>query len=477
MSPYLHPSRGRVLIVDAEASIRVLLAQLLRKEGYEPLEAACGEEALTVIQHESLDALLLETRMPGLDGMAVLRKAKELDPDLPAIVISTLGLAQDAVAALHAGAQDYLVKPFDNREVLRSLDGAVTNRRLHRANRLLFNRTSEGATVHEMMGTSEVITRIYARVARVADSAFTVLITGETGTGKEIVARAIHEGSPRSHGPFVGVDCGAIPESLFESELFGHEKGAFTGAERCKPGKFENAMGGTLFLDEIPNMPLGSQAKLLRALQERTIYRIGGSNPIEIDARVLVSANEDLEAATAKGTFRRDLFFRLNEFGIRVPPLRERKEDILFLAKRFLDLTNRELAKGVAGLSGRAVEQLLAFHWPGNVRQLRSTMRRAVLLADTVIDVEHLGLSEEPRQRREPWACVGAESGIPLRHLVSRATVTVERAALLQALKKTGWNKSWAARLLQIDNKTMHSKLKRYGLKRTEGEDDEGTES
>ncbi len=473
-----HPSRGRVLIVDDEEVIRRCLARLLRDEDYEPLEAACGEEALTVVQHESLDALLLDIRMPGLDGIATLRKVKEFDATLPVVMVTASGLVQDVVAALRAGAHDYLVKPFDHGDVIRSLHSAIATRRLHRTVSLLSMRTPEGTHLRQVMGAGAAISLVCARVAQVAASNFTVLITGETGSGKELVACEIHRASSRGGGPFVAVDCGAIPEPLFESELFGHEKGAFTGAERSKPGKLEMGMGGTVFLDEISNLPLGSQAKLLRALQERSIYRVGGTKPIPIDSRVIVAANEDLETAIAQGTFRPDLFFRLNEFVIRVPPLRERREDILFLAKRFLDLTNLELRKSVVGLSERAVEQLLAFHWPGNVRQLRSAIRRAVLLADSVIEVDHLGLPEETcRGGAGPGARLGAENEIPLKLLVRRATVTVERAALLQALTKTGWNKLRAARLLQIDNKTMHTKLKRYGLTSTRGGDDGETES
>jgi DNA-binding NtrC family response regulator len=469
--------QGRILIVDDEAGIRELLSRLVQQEGYESQEAADGEEALAVIRREPPDVMLLDIRMPGLDGMEVLRQVRKLDPDLPVVMITSQGTVKDAVVALRAGAHDYLVKPFEHADVIRSMRSAMTNRGLRRAIQMLSDRTPEAAHLRDMMGASEVVSRICGDVARVAWSDFTVLITGETGTGKELVARAIHQSSGRPPAPFIPVDCGAIPETLFESELFGHEKGAFTGADRSKPGKFEMAAGGTLFLDEILNMPLASQAKLLRALQERTIYHVGGTKRIQVDCRVLVAANEDIEAAVAKHTFRKDLFFRLNEFTIRVPPLRERKQDIAFLAKRFLDLTNQELGKSVSGLTQRATELLLGFPWPGNVRQLRSTIRRAVLLADTVIDEEHLGL---PRQSSpsiaEPESLLAPAKGLPLKQLVRRATVTVERAALLHTLAKTGWNKAKAARLLQIDYKTMHSKLKEHGLKSPGGREHDDEE-
>jgi len=463
----LHAPKGRILIVDDEAGVREVLARLVAQEGYEPWEAPDGERALGLIAQGPPEAMLLDIRMPGVDGMEVLRRAKLLDPDLPVVIITSHATVKDAVSALRAGAHDYLVKPFEHVDVIRSLHSATTNRGLRRTIRILSERTAEAAQLHEMMGPSATVSRLCTDVARVACSDFTVLIIGETGTGKELIARAVHQSSPRAAGPFVGVDCGAIPETLFESELFGHEKGAFTGAERSKPGKLELAEGGTLFLDEIGNMPQGCQAKLLRALQERSTYRLGGVKPFQVNARVLVSTNEDLEAACARGTFRSDLYFRLNEFVIRVPPLRERKDDLVFLARRFLDLTNTELEKNVSGLLPEAEQRLLTFDWPGNVRQLRSVIRRAVLLADTEIGEEHLGLPPGPTTVR--GAAVVSElpeeeEGLPLKQLVRRATLDVERAALLQALKSTGWNKAKAARLLQIDYKTMHTKLKEYGI-------------
>jgi two-component system nitrogen regulation response regulator GlnG len=332
--------------------------------------------------------------------------------------------------------------------------------------RILSDRTREAAHLRDVMGSSDAIARIGADVARVACSDFTVIITGETGTGKELVARSIHQASARAAGEFVPVDCGAIAETLFESELFGHEKGAFTGADRTKPGKFELAIGGTLFLDEISNMPIGCQAKLLRALQERIVYRVGSSRPISADARLLVAANQDLEAAVASGTFRQDLFFRLNEFVIHIPPLRERKEDILFQIHRFLELTNRELGKNVEGISEAAMNQLLTYDWPGNVRQLRSTIRRAVLLADTFIGEEHLRLKKPSESCEEPTDDGVSQEEVPLRERVRSATTRVERAALAEALRKSGGNKAKAARLLQIDYKTIHLKLKEYGFRR-----------
>jgi two-component system nitrogen regulation response regulator GlnG len=327
----------------------------------------------------------------------------------------------------------------------------------------------------EIMGFSNAIGQLIKEVGVVAKSNFNVIIIGETGSGKEVVAQAIHQVSPRASGPFVPVDCGAIPETLLEGELFGYEKGAFTGAAGTKRGKFEMAEGGTLFLDEILNLPLGSQAKLLRALQERSICRLGGTTPVRIDARVLVAANKNLEGAAGAGTFRVDLFFRLNEFLLRIPPLRERREDIIYLSKRFLDLTNLELHKFVKGFSEGAVTALLTHAWPGNVRQLRSTIRRAVLLAEEVITEKHLDIV--PANLAGSLNTAGSlffefstgalatpKELLPLREIVAKCTAVAERVAVVEALRRAEGNKVQAARLLHIDYKTMQSKIKKHRI-------------
>jgi two-component system nitrogen regulation response regulator GlnG len=316
------------------------------------------------------------------------------------------------------------------------------------------------------MGPSDTVARLISEVERVADSDFSVVIIGETGSGKELVARAIHEASPRSSCPFTPVDCGAIPETLIESELFGHEKGAFTGADIKRPGKFEITHGGTLFLDEVSNMPLGSQAKLLRVLQEKRVYRVGSTKPIDVDVRILVASNQDLRELTESGSFRQDLYYRLNEFGISVAPLRERKEDIPYLAKRFLDTANIELKKSVKGFSEAALNVLFNYNWPGNVRQLRSTIRRATLLAGDVItekdfDLQRVpvpGLAFTPKVQGMPW------KGLTLRKIVQQSVAAVEKEVIGEALKYTGGNKAKAARLLGIDYKTIHEKVKKFGI-------------
>jgi len=323
------------------------------------------------------------------------------------------------------------------------------------------------ALPRDTMGSSAEMQRVLAEMRRVAPTDFTVLITGETGSGKEVVARAIHRMSPRASGPFVPVDCGAIPQSLVEGELFGHEKGSFTGADGCRPGKFEAASGGTLFLDEISNLPLRVQPNLLRVLQDRQIWRIGGVRPLAADIRIVAATNQNLAALVRAGTFRRDLYHRLNEFSIVVPPLRERGDDIVPLATQFLEHTNRELKKNVLGFSEAATQMLMSYRWLGNVRELRNVVRRAVLLADTEIEPGQLALSDLPSEgggSRPSEPVERFDGSVPFKEMVRRAVIRVERQVLVQVLTQTSGNKAEAARLLQIDYKTIHKKVRDYGL-------------
>jgi len=315
----------------------------------------------------------------------------------------------------------------------------------------------------ERMGHSQAVRRVWEQVRLVAPTEFTVLITGETGSGKELVAQAIHRLDGRGGKRFVPVDCGSIPPSLIESELFGHERGSFTGADRTRPGKFEMAHGGTLFLDEISNLPVAVQPKLLRALQEKQIWRVGGTHPIAVRPRTLAATNQDLRRLVREGSFRSDLYHRLDEFSITVPPLRERVEDIVYLAERFAALTGRELGKEVKGLSPTALDRLVAYPWPGNVRELKNVIRQAVLVAGSLIQPEHLRMPEPDEMAAvERWTA-GTEP-LPLREMVRRATAAVERKAIGQVLERTGGNKARAARLLHIDYKTLYRKARAYGL-------------
>jgi DNA-binding NtrC family response regulator len=455
-----------ILIVDENEDIIDFLVRIVRSEGFKVLTANKRETALALIGSEKPDLMLLNSNMESMDGLELLRQAKVISQDLPVIFLSNHRDTHGAVMAIKAGACDYLTKPFESNELMQVIHQAFEERTLGRKVKNLSSKLREMKSLKETMGPSDEVVRINSEVNRVAESDFTVVIIGETGSGKELIARAIHEASPRSKAPFIPVDCGAIPETLLESELFGHERGAFTGAEVQKPGKFELAQGGTLFLDEISNMPLGSQAKLLRVIQEKKVYRVGGTKPISVNVRLLVASNQDLHVLTESDSFRRDLFYRLNEFSIGVPPLRERKEDIPYLAKRFLDLANIELKKNVKGFSESALNVMFNYPWPGNVRQLRSTIRRAALLADELITEKHLdlkrvpipGLAFTPRVEGTPW------KGLSLKEIVDQSTTAVEREVLTQVLRNTGGNKAKAARLLKMDYKTIHVKLKKLGI-------------
>jgi two-component system nitrogen regulation response regulator GlnG len=465
----MNPSATRVLIVDDDRDISSLLSVLMNKEGLTNMMAHDGETALRMVPLARPDMMLVDVKMPGIDGMEVLKLVKETNPHLPVVLITAYAEVPASVAAMRAGAFDYLAKPFDHSEVIGVVRAALAEG--ERRRRAHTEEIAADNCLRVMMGPSDAVTRIIREVNRVAQSDFSVIIQGETGSGKELVARAIHQLSRRDGGPFIPLDCGAIPETLIESELFGYQKGAFTGATAPKAGKFEAAQGGTLFLDEIANLPLASQTRLLRVLQEKAVLRLGAARPIKIDVRLLTASNQELQGLVTSGQMREDLYFRLNEFTISIPPLRERKDDIPYLAKRFMDITDKELQKNVRRISEYCLEALLSYNWPGNVRQLRSVIRRAVLLADDLITEKHLdikrapvpGLAFTPRIQGAPW------NELSLREIVHHSVVTVEREVLLQVLKHTRGNKAKAARLLQIDYKTIHTKLKQFGITRPGG--------
>jgi DNA-binding NtrC family response regulator len=467
----------RILVTDDEEDVRWMIVTLLRRHGLEPVEAEGGRAALKRVAREPLDAMLLDVRMPGCDGMEVLQEVRKLDPGLPVILVTAHGTITSAVEAVKMGAYDYVTKPFDNDDLVLKLCRAVETRRLKRENDNLRSQVGGDLSLRETMGPSEPIRKLLADVERVAPTDFTVVVTGETGTGKELIAKAVHRLSHRSAGPFVPVDCGSIPPTLIESELFGHEKGAFTGADQSRPGSFEAAAGGTLFLDELGNLPLLMQAKLLRALQERQVCRVGSKKPILLDVRVVAATNEDLADMVAAGKFRRDLYHRLHEFSITLPPLRERAEDVLHLAKQFLEQTRAELRKEPLTLDRQAEEMLLRYPWPGNVRQLRNVVRRAVLLAEGgVIGPAHLdalGMVGAPAPGTAgPERDAEITESVSFKALVRQSVAETERRILLQVLRQTGGNKAKAARLLQIDYKTIRSKAREYGISVENEEED-----
>jgi len=466
--------KSRVLVVDDEEEIRKILSRILEKEGFEIITASDGEQAMQKICFDTPDAVLLDVRMTGLNGMEVLKKIKAIDDNLPVVLVTAYAETHQAVEAMKEGAYDYLAKPFDNNEVVWITSRALAEGQLRRNLKSINDCYRGNFGLIENMGPSDKIGRLAADVHRVAKSDFSVVIMGETGTGKELIARAIHGDSARAAAPFMAVDCGAIPENLLESELFGHEKGSFTGAERQKLGRFELAHGGTLFMDEIGNMPAGSQAKFLRVIQDRKLYRVGGVKPVEMDIRLIVATNQDLQELADGGMFRKDLYYRLSEFTIRIPALRERKEDIPYLAKRFLDLANIELKKLVTGFSDEAVEALMSYNWPGNVRQLRSVIRRAALVARETITEKDLnikrasvpGMAFSPKVQGTPW------KNASLSEIVQQSVLAVEKEVLTEVLKFTGGNKARAARLLQVDYKTMHTKAKKFGIQQNGGNND-----
>jgi DNA-binding NtrC family response regulator len=463
-------SGARILIVDDEKDFCEILFHVFQKEGFRPLVAHDGETALEMIRAGMPDAVLLDVKMPGIDGLEVLRRAKRFDTDLPILMITAYGGFHGVVQAVKEGAYDYLAKPLDNQELVEKLKGALATRPPKEKKPLQNIQQKESSTLklEDIMGPSDAIRQIISDIRLVAPSNFTVVIQGETGTGKELVARSIHQYSLRSKSHLVPLDCGAVPESLFESELFGHEKGAFTGAVSRGVGKFELAQGGTLFLDEISNLHMSCQTKILRAIQEKTFFRVGGNDPVIVDVRLLVATNKDLNDDVSRGVFHRDLFYRLSEFTINIPPLRERKEDIVHLSNRFLKATNLELNKRVRGFSDPALNLLVENRWPGNVRQIRSVVRRAVLQADNIIQPEHLVIegaeAVTSKQSRPTGIDERAWDDLPLKEIVRKCAADVEKRVLARVLRRTKGNKAEAARILQIDYKTMQSKVKQYGI-------------
>ncbi|MBK5939874.1 sigma-54-dependent transcriptional regulator [Halochromatium roseum] len=474
----------KALIVDDDQDLCDMLSLVLSRGGFEVRTTHDGNSALSCVNQRMPDVMLLDVRMPGPDGMEVLRRVHSSYPQLPVVMMTSFAGVSQAVEAIKAGAADYLPKPFDNRHAVsllkqvvkqaegRALAGAASQ--ASSASAQIKTNASKATSLQNhlraTMGSSPRVQRLVREMAAVAETNFSVIIQGETGTGKELVARTLHAFSARSQGPFVAVDCGAIAASLLESELFGHEKGAFTSADSRSIGKFEAAAGGTLFLDEIGNMPLQAQASMLRVLQERVLYRVGGQQPIKIDCRVLVATHEDLQQAVEDGRFREDLWYRLNEFQLSVPPLRERREDILHLAEQFRRQAEIDLAKPVGGFSPAAQQRLLAFGWPGNVRELRAVVRRAALLAEEQIDVEHIRLRSRDRSvLAAAGSPVTAAQALPIgersmREILLDNKQQLERALLDKALGLAHGNKAEAARLLQVDYKTIHNKLKQFGL-------------
>jgi DNA-binding NtrC family response regulator len=469
-------ARGRapvdppLLIVEDKDSLRTMLRHALEAQGHRVVEARDQPEAEAALRASHPAVVLSDLRLPEGDGFGVLRASKELDPELPVIVMTAFGSIQDAVAAMKEGAMDFLAKPVDPEHLLLLVERALVQRRLTTENILLKEELAQRRGAPMIVGDDAKLKHVTVALHRAAGTDTTVLIEGESGTGKELFARALHVLSPRNDGPFVAINCAAIPETLLETELFGHEKGAFTGASNRKPGKFELAHRGTLFLDEIGDLPLSLQAKILRALEEKRFERVGGTTPIQVDVRVVAATNRNLKAAVAARQYREDLYFRLSVFPITIPPLRERTDDVTTLARFFIEKFSRDLNKKTLILSPAAEQEMRRYSWPGNVRELQNCIERAVILTEgDTIHPHHLNLSF----RTAAAAPAGAEAVDAWGHVdmsgslsdvTKRAVAELEKRKVAQVMKEAAGNRGRAAELLQISYKALLSKLKDYDL-------------
>jgi nitrogen regulation protein NR(I) len=471
------PEKKQILVVDDEANLRRVLAAQLSRDGYEVHTAPDGEAGLTVLRDHHIDLVITDLRMPKMDGLELLRQALRTDPQLPVVILTAHGTVDNAVEALKTGAFDYITKPFDQAEVRTIVKKALRTRDLAETEATREEAREGAGARFGIIGESEAILGIYAILERVANTPTTVLITGESGTGKELVARALHENSSRKERPFIKVNCAAIPKDLMESELFGYERGAFTGAVTSKPGRFELASGGTLFLDEIAEIPVEMQVKLLRVLQESEFERVGGIKTIRVDVRLVAATNRDLKREIAAGTFREDLYYRLNVVPIALPALHERVSDIPLLGAHFVDKFNARLNKHVSGIEPDAMDRLISYSWPGNIRELENVLERAILFCDTqrvrVIDLPvevREGVTESPRQAIPVTAGEGRDgvSTDGLKEQVKAAMSRLEKELIVRALDQTGGNVTHAARLLKISRKGLQLKMKELGLRERE---------
>ena len=444
----------RILVVDDEPAQRELVAGFLRKHGFDVVEAGGGREAVARFKQEAFDLVLTDQRMPDLSGLEVLEAVRSTSPETAVVIITAYGTIETAVSAVKAGAADYLTKPLNLDDLLHRVHRVRERQRLVAENRELREALAERHRVEGIIGDSGRMQEVLSLVRRVAPSDATVLIRGESGTGKELIARALHYASPRAAGPLVKVNCAALAESLLEAELFGHEKGAFTGAVASRKGRFELADGGSIFLDEIGDLPPHLQVKLLRVLQEREFERVGSSRPIKVDVRLLAATHRNLEALVREGRFREDLYYRINVVTIMLPPLRERREDLPPLIEHFLRVFAGKNGKTVRGLTREAREALLRYDYPGNIRELENLMERAVVLTrDDVIGVEDLPLALEA-----PASESGDEAGL------IAAVEGLERRMIREALAKADGTQTRAAELLGISERVLRYKLKKYGL-------------
>lgn len=454
--------RTRILIVDDEEIVRESLSAWLEKDGYTLATSPDGETAIERIRKERWSILLVDLKMPGIDGLKVLEEAKKVQPDAAAVIMTAYATVDTAVAAMKIGAYDYLVKPFDPEELSLMIQKIVTQQALVRENVLLRKVLKREYHFRDLISKSPAMQAVFDLARTAARTNSTILILGESGTGKELLARAVHAESPRSQAPFVAMSCAALTETLLESELFGHEKGAFTGANARRKGKFEMAQGGTLFLDEIGDISPKLQLDLLRVLEDRRFFRVGGSDPVTVDVRIIAATNRDLQKAVADGSFREDLYYRLNVIPVNLPPLRDRLEDLPLLVESFLEQLGAEMNKHVEEVSSEAMALLMAHNWPGNVRELRNVLERAmVVAAGRVVEAADLGMKKAPAEVGETNPAASLED--------------VEKHHIARVLHEAGGNISQAARTLGIDRATLYNKMKKYQI-RKDGEAEAGLE-
>ena len=467
-----------ILIVDDDKSIRYSLKRMM-EEKYSILTAQNGEEALTRVKESSPDLILMDIKMPGRSGIEVLKEIKLIDPKSLVIIMTAYGTTETAIEAMKYGAFDYILKPFPIPQMKGLVEKALALRKLMKGEVTYAPLATPEGEEERIVGSSSKMQEIYKMIGQVAPSDVTMLLRGESGTGKELIARAIYHHSLRSNQPFLPVNCAAIPDTLLESELFGHEKGAFTGATSRRIGKLEQSHGGTIFLDEIGDMSLSTQAKLLRVLQEKSFERLGGMETIKVDIRLIVATNKNLEEAISNGKFREDLYYRLNVVTITIPPLRERREDISELVSYFLKKFNRELKKGIAGITPSALEKITSYGWPGNVRQLENILKRAMVLCQGEWILEDHLLFEKGWEKREAEEGLSKKNAEDLLDALfeefSNAPATsqdldmissLERGLILRALQKTKGNQLKAAMLLGIHRSTLRGKMEKYNIKK-----------
>ncbi|ABS26001.1 sigma-54 dependent transcriptional regulator [Anaeromyxobacter sp. Fw109-5] len=443
----------RILVVDDEEIVRESLGGWLEKDGYVVAPLPDGRSAVEKLKSERWSIMIVDLKMPGMDGLQVLEAAKKLQPELAVVIMTAYATVDTAVTAMKLGAYDYLVKPFDPEELSIMMQKIVSQQSLVRENAVLRQALKQEYRFRDLLSKSPAMQSVFELARTAARSNSTILVLGESGSGKEVLARAVHAESPRAGGPFVAVSCAALTESLLESELFGHEKGSFTGAISRRKGKFEAAHGGTLFLDEVGDIGPKLQLDLLRVLEERRFHRVGGNEPIEVDVRIIAATNRDLRRAAHEGKFREDLFYRLNVIPILVPPLRERREDIPLLVENFVERLSVEMKRRIEGVSPDAMGALMAHDWPGNVRELRNVLERgAVVATGTVIQLSDLGLPTRLEAASKPGTLASLEE--------------VEKRHVAAVLAHANGNVSQSARILGIDRVTLYNKMRKYGLRR-----------